>query len=438
MTGSGQVLAHGVGTRTDLPIPLYLALYGAGFAVLVSFAMLLVLWRRPKLGDDTAGRPLPEGLQRVLDASWFRLLLQAFALAVTGVITAAALFGPPESTRNVSPWALYITFWVGLVPVSLLLGPIWRVVNPLRLLHRLLSLITGPAPAADRLPNLGLWPGAVALLVFVWLELVYPERSAPSTVGLFLVVYSVVQLIAALWFGAGWFARGEAFEIYSALIGRLSPWGRREDGRLVLRNPLTNARTLHAEPGLAAVVVIVLGSTAFDGLTRTEYWQSGPGIANDTTSGTLGLIVMIGLVGLFYVLATRLTGRLGGQPAFEQPRQYAHTIIPIAVGYTIAHYFSLLALDGQLTYILASNPFGADGTDLFGTYSNSVDFTAVSTDTIAYVQVGAVVIGHVLGVILSHEQALRTSLRSRASDQLPLVAVMVMFTVFGLGLLFGF
>jgi hypothetical protein len=62
----------------------------------------------------------------------------------------------------------------------------------------------------------------------------------------------------------------------------------------------------------------------------------------------------------------------------------------------------------------------------------------VSADTIAYVQVGAVLVGHVLGVVLAHERALRSAPRARASDQLPLVCVMVLLTVGGLGLLFGF
>ena len=438
MSSADIVLAHGIGTRTDLPIPAWLALWGGAIAVLVSFAALLLFWRRPKLGENTAGRALPDGLQRLVDSPVFRRILQAVVLAVALVVTAAALIGPSETTANVAPWVVYITFWVGLVPASLLLGPVWRVVNPLRLLHRGLAQLTGPAPAAARLPQLGLWPAAAALAVFVWLELVYPERAQPSTVGTFLVLYGVVQLVASLWYGEGWFARGDGFEVYSSLIARMSPWGRREDGRLALRNPLTNARTLRTEPGLPAVVVVLLGSTTFDGLTRTEYWQTGPGAANDTLSGTLGLVAMVAVVGLFYWLAARTTGSLAGLPRSEQPREYAHTLIPIAIGYTVAHYFSLLLIDGQTTWILASNPFATEGTDLFGTYSNRIDFTAVSPDTIAYTQVGAVVLGHVLGVMLSHEQALRSGTRSRASDQLPLVLVMTVYTFFGLGLLFGF
>jgi hypothetical protein len=433
-----DALAHGVGSRTDLPIPIGLALYGAGAAILLSFVVLLLFWRQPKLDRPASGLALPPGVQRVLDSSGWRRGLQAVALTVAVLVTVVAVAGPDETSRNLAPWVLYVTFWVGLVPASLLLGPVWRTVNPLRLVHRGLRVLLPTAPGAGRLPRLGLWPATASLLVFLWLELVYPDRAEPTTVAVFLIGYAVVQVALALWFGEEWFAHGDGFEVYSSVVARLSPWGRRDDGRLALRNPLVNATVAPVDRGLAAVVVVLLGSTAFDGLSRTVFWQTGPGAANDSLSGTVGLAVMIALVGGLYVLGTRLSGRLAGQPEAIQPRRYAGTVIPIALGYTVAHYFSLLMLDGQTTWILASNPFAVPGFDLFGTYGNVVDLTAVSSDAIALVQVGAIVTGHVVGVTLAHERALLSARRARASDQLPLVIVMVLFTIGGLGLLFGF
>ena len=432
------VLAHGVGTRTDLPIPIGLALFGAGAAILFTFAILLLFWRTPRLGGADAGRPLPEGVQRVVDSTAVRSGLQAVVLAVAVFVVVVAFAGPDDTPHNLAPWVFYVTFWVGLVPASLLLGPVWRVVNPLRLLHRGLRLAVPRAPGAARLPALGLWPGAASLFMFLWLELVSPHRSDPAVVAWFLIGYAVVQLGLALWFGEGWFAAGDGFEVYSSLIARLSPWGRRDDGRLVFRNPMSGAISTPARPGLAGIVVVLLGATAFDGLSRTVFWQSGPGASNDALSGTLGMLTMIALVTGMYLVGTRLSGRLAGQPPGIQPGRYAATVIPIALGYTVAHYFSLFVLDGQTTWILASNPFGTPGTDLFGTYGNVVDLTLVSAAVIALVQVGAIITGHVVGVTLAHERALLSARRARASDQLPLVVVMVLFTFGGLGLLFGF
>ena len=433
----GDVLAHGVGSRTDLPVPLALALYGAGFAVLASFLALVLLWRTPRLHGDRAGRPLPGAVQSLVDSRATRGVLQAVVLLLTLLVVAVALVGPPSPNDNLAPYVVYVTLWVGLIPASLLLGPVWRVVNPLRTLHAGLARITGPAPAADRLPDVGYWPAAIALLVFVWLELVLPSRAEPRTIGVFLVLYGVVQLVAGLWFGAGWFARGDAFEVYSSLLGRMSPFGRRDDGRLVLRSPLDGVDGLRTERGLVAVVMVLVGSTAYDGLSRTQFWVEGPGRDSYLTAvpGTLGLAAMVSTAAVLYVGATALSGVITRDGVARQPGLFAHSIVPIVAGYAVAHYFSLLLLDGQATWILASNPFGQDGVDLFGTYGNAVDYAAVSPRTIANVQVGAIVLGHVLGVVLAHDRAVRTTPQRATSGQLPLVTVMVAFTVGGLSLL---
>ncbi len=95
----------------------------------------------------------------------------------------------------------------------------------------------------------------------------------------------------------------------------------------------------------------------------------------------------------------------------------------------------MLLLDGQATWILASNPFGVPGVDLFGTYGRAIDYTAVQPRTIALVQVGAIVLGHVLGVVVAHDRAVRELPRRATLGQVPLVLVMVAFTVGGLALL---
>ncbi len=432
-----SVLAHGVGSRVDLPVPLSLALWGAGVAVLVSFLALVLLWRRPRLRGDAAGHALPPVVQSVVDSRALRAVLQAVVLALTLLVVAVALFGPASANENLAPYVLYVTLWVGLIPASLLLGPVWRVVNPLRTLHAGLARLTGPAPSADRLPALGYWPAALTLLVFTWLELVLPGRAEPRTVGTFLVLYGVAQLVGGLWFGSGWFARGDGFEVYSSLLGRLSVFGRRDDGRLVVRSPLDGVDGLRSEPGLVAVVLVLVGSTGFDGVSRTQAWVEGPGrdAYLSVVPGTVGLLATIAVAAVLYVGATRLAGVVSGHRPGAQPGVFAHSIVPIAAGYAVAHYFSLLLIDGQATWILASNPFGQDGVDLFGTYGRAIDYTVIGGATIAAVQVGSIVLGHVVGVVLAHDRTVRTAPAHAVSGQLPLVSVMVAFTVGGLALL---
>jgi hypothetical protein len=331
-----------------------------------------------------------------------------------------------------------VTFWVGLVPASLLLGPVWRAVNPLRTLHAGLARLTGPAPGEGGLPRLGLWPATGFLLAYAWVELVFPDRAVPRTLAVMLVAYAVLQLVAALWYGPGWFARGDAFEAYSTLLGRLSPLGRRADGQWVLRNPLDGADATPLAPGLAAFVTTLVGTTAFDGVTRATWYQDRYAVSGSSVLvPTLVLLLSVLAVGALYLGATALAGRLTGTSG--APAQFAHSVVPIAAGYAVAHYFSLLLLEGQLTWILASNPFAADGVDVFGTYRNAVDLTAVSPETIAGVQISAIVLGHVLGVVLAHDRAVRLAghARQARTSQYPLLAVMVGLTVGGLGLLLG-
>lgn len=457
-------LAHAVGTRSDLPVDLYVVITAGALAVVVSFVALAALWRTPKLRGDAAGAPLPAGLQRVLESAPLLWALRLVALAVALFVTAVALFGPSEGSFNLAPYALYVTFWVGLIPASLLLGPVWRVVSPLRTLHRLLVPLTGPAPAAGRLGDVGLYPAAAGILAFTWLELVYPDRAVPQTVGVVIVLYAVVQLVAALWYGEEWFARGEAFEVWSTLLGRLSPWGRRTDGRLVVRNPLDGLDGTPVLPGTAAFTVVLIGSTGFDGVTRASWWQEAfPLSGADVLVPTLGLFGVIALVAALYYGATALAGRTSRTPG--APEVFAHSLVPIAAGYAVAHYFSLLVFEGQLTWILASNPFGLDGVDVFGTYRNEVDLNVVSPDTISAVQVTAIILGHVLGVVLAHDRAVKTATAALAApaapepggggvatkvrtapaaahttartSQYPLLVVMVAITVGGLALLLG-
>jgi hypothetical protein len=190
----GAVLAHGIGTRADLPVPTNLAIVGGGVAVLVSFLALAALWTTPRLRGDDAGRPLPRPVEAVVDSAVTTVVLRLLVLAAAVVVVAAGLLGSNDPPSNLAGYAFYITFWVGLVPASLLLGPVWQRVNPLRTLHAGLSRITGEAPAADRLPRLGYWPAAAALLVFAWLELAYPDRTDPRVVAGVIVVYAVLAI----------------------------------------------------------------------------------------------------------------------------------------------------------------------------------------------------------------------------------------------------
>lgn len=436
-----MILAHGLGGRSDLPVPLWVALYGGGMAVILSFALVVAFWPRPRFDRADPGVPLPGIVQRLSTAPAVRHLLAAAGLVGLALTLAVALLGAPDAGRNPAPTWMYVWFWVGLVPASLLLGPVWRSLNPLRSLAAAVARLSGTPWAGDRHhaypERWGHWPAVAGLAVFLWLELVYANASDPRVVAMFLVGYTFVHVTFGARFGPAWFERADAFEVYSTLIGRLSPWGRRDDGRLVLRDPFSGLAGTPGRPGLVTVVCLLLGSTLFDGLTRTRWWSEltdgTQGLAN-ALWGTAGLGLSAAAVLALYLLATGMTGDARPQPL---PRLFAHSLVPIAVGYTVAHYFSFLVFQGQAGYLLASDPF-ARGWDLFGTADGRIDYLLVTPDVIAVVQIAAIVTGHVIGVVAAHDRALSVFPgKGGRRRQYPLLAAMVTFTLTGITLLTG-
>ena len=137
-------IAHGMGGRTDLPLPLSHMIIGAAIALVVSFAALGMLWRTPKL-NRIDGPALPVAVTRVVDARATRWGLRAFGLVVFAWILMAAEFGK-DSELNPTAGAVYVLLWVAVPFASILLGPVWRLINPLRTIHAVLARLLGSAP----------------------------------------------------------------------------------------------------------------------------------------------------------------------------------------------------------------------------------------------------------------------------------------------------
>ncbi|TAK68972.1 MAG: hypothetical protein EPO13_09455 [Actinomycetota bacterium] len=437
------VPAHGIGGRQDLPIPFGLALTAAALAVTVSFVALAVLWHRPRY-RSMQGRDVPAWLATTLSSAALRTVLRLGGLLAVGYVALAAFVGP-DNARNPTAGAVYVLFWVGTLAIaSALFGPVWRALNPLRTLHlglaRLLRL--DPANGAFRLSDrVGCWPAALTLLAFLWLELAAPDRTSTVTLRVFLLGYGAVVLVGAIMFGSRWIDRADGFELYSTLLGRLSLLSRADDGRWVWRSPLASLSRTPAVAGLAGFVVVMLGSTAFDGFSNSPTWfawAQDQDISFEVLSAG-GLVVVIALMGLVYVAATTASGALGGGdvPLRRMPAQFAHSIVPIALGYVVAHYYSFLVLVGWQTLAYLSDPFGT-GANLWGTAGWTPPAELVDPTLVSTIMVVAVVAGHVGGVLAAHDRAIELFPRRRAIlGQVPLMVVMVGYTLVGLLLLFA-
>ena len=440
LTPTGDLLlAHGVSSRQDLPLPFTYALVGAVAALAVSFVALSVLWRESRLRGDAAGSPLPAG--EFLASTEVRWALRVLGLLLVGFTAFAAVAGP-DLANNPTAGFVYVLFWVGLVPASLLFGPVWSWLNPLRTIHAVLVAVLGQDrddPPFTMPDLLGYWPAALSLASFVWLELCAADRDSTGTLIAYFTVYAFVHVMAAVCFGEDWFARCDGFEVFSRLIGRLSFFGRRDDGRLVVRSPLANLDGVPKAPGLVAVLAVMLGSTAFDSVTSTPWWldrtyDSSLSPAELNSAALAGCILAVAAA---FCLAAVLAGVLSRQGPRGMGTEFAHSLVPIAMGYLIAHYFSLLIFAGQQAFINASDPL-ANGSDLFGLADRQVDFGVLSATAISVVQVVSIVTGHVLGVFAAHDRSVRVFPRREAIvGQLPMMVLMVCYTLGGLSLLFA-
>ena len=219
----------------------------------------------------------------------------------------------------------------------------------------------------------------------------------------------------------------------------MSAWGRR-DGVLLIRSPLANLDSTPALPGLVGVVAVLFGSTAFDSFKDSTDWVQF--VQGSTTSAyllnNLALLAFCVGVGAIFAAGTMLTGLGDDLQRKQLPDLFAHSVVPIVVGYVIAHYLSYLVEVGQLTLIQLSDPF-SNGSNLLGTGNLDVNYWLSYHPTLlANIKVLAVVAGHVLGVIAAHDRAIRIlPPRHQLTGQLPLLAAMIAFTVGGLYLLFA-
>jgi hypothetical protein len=449
-----QAHAHGLAGRADLPIPEWLFAWAAAVVLIVSFAGLAVLWRSPQLEEHNGVRLLPEGLSRALVNRGTEAFAAVFAVALLVLVVLSGLAGVQTPQDNFTPTFVYVVFWVGLVPVSIVFGDVFRAFNPWRATGRAVGFVTGRMTSRTqpliRYPEwLGRWPAAAGLLGFAWIELAHSSGAQPRTLAVAVLVYTAITLIAMACFGTeAWISRGEAFSVYFNLFSRLSPLTVK-DGRLALRRPLSGISTLEPLGGTVALLIVMIGNVMFDGASEGPPWVDiAPDIQNffvdlgfsigtalELTS-SVGILLALGVVTAIYAIGVNGVHAIDRRPTVTVARSFVHTLVPIAAVYALAHYFSLLAYNGQAIAFLSSDPLGK-GWDLFSTAGGTIDYGILGATAIWYVQVGVLVAGHVCGLVLSHDRALVLYGKAQAAttSQYWMLAVMVAFTTSGLFLL---
>ncbi len=443
--------AHGLVGRAYLPVPAWLFAWAAGAVLIVSFVALPRLWSSPRFEHVSERRLL--ALPALLDP-----LCGAIGVGLFALMVVCGIDGSQIPTANLAPTAVFVLFWVGIPVLSVVLGDVFRPFNPWRAAARGLAFATRRLwpprrLGGDPLPYpawLGRWPAVAGIIAFAWLELIFVGRDQPATLAVLAIGYALVQLVGMAFFGIErWSERGDAFGVAFNLFSRLSPLEYRDHA--VWRRPwLSGVVGVCALPGTVALLCVMIGTTSFDGFMNGPVWRAlAPPLERDITRLGLGgtaaleLTFTIGMAGcillcagLYWVGVKGMSSVSEDHPVRELASSFAHSLAPIAFGYLLAHYFSLLVTQGQATAFLISNPMGT-GANIFGTANTRIDYGLVSAALIWYVQVGALVGGHVSGLALAHDRALVTygDVEEAAESQRWMLVVMVTFTCLGLWLL---
>lgn len=425
--------SHGVGGQEDLLLPFWLTLAVSGTVIAASFAVLV---GRRSHRPERPPVALPPVLHQITGWRLWAVLWRVVGLIVT-TWTVVAAWGGPDDALNPTALVVYVVLWVLTVAVaSAVLGPVYPAVDPIRTLWVTLMRLTrldATRGLLGRLPErVGLWPAALGLVAFGWLELAAPANDSTVTLRAFFGVLWLIHLIGLTLYGTSWLDRGDPFTVTSRLYGHLAPIYRDSRGQLMAHAPWRRVEHMPVLPGLAGVTVTLLALTLWDGLSGF--------VGRGSWAATAGLIGTIGALALVYWMTTVVAMR--SHAATPEPRrlwiadQISVSLVPIALGYVIAHYWTFLVLGTQQALQRSSDPLGV-GDDLLGISDVPVSYALAQAGLVATIKVSAVVLGHVGGVVIAHRRAsalIRPEQLLRS--QLPLALLMLVITIGGLVLLF--
>ncbi|WP_299420447.1 hypothetical protein [uncultured Shimia sp.] len=377
----------------------------------------------------------------------------------TSLVSAAVLMwlvyvglnGSRDPLANPLPLTIWTVWWVGLVFVQGFVVDLWRWINPWTGPVWVLQSLMGRQSQFRLSPKIGHSLGVVSFLGFVAFLLADIAPSDPARLARAVAAYWLLHLIGNLLFGHRWALRAEGIGMVMQLYARLAPFGRSAQGRAFGFWGWQTVRRRVVSPGLALLCLLVLGSGSFDGVNETFWWLAQLGLNPLEFPGRSAVIwqTLVGLMAsnvlLVAIFAATLwlglrLGRVTHVSLATAFCLFAPTVLPIALGYHFAHYFTSFLVEAQYVRIALTDPWsrGQDFLGLGQIYVTTGFFNTQDSVRVLWLcQAGGVVIGHIVAVLLAHAVAVRHfgSARTALLSQVPLAIFMICYTFFGLWLL---
>lgn len=459
---SARASAHSFGQTYTLPVPVWLYLYGAAAALIVSFLVVgYFVTASPSRADSSAKGKLWRVPNEVV------AVLRSVSVALLLFTIAAGFVGNNHPYRNINMTLFWVLFCLGFTWFTALAGNWFAVLSPFRVLidgcEKLLHLRFGGRFVYPS--KLAYWPAVALYIVFIWLELF--GRSAPFSLSLTLSTYLLITVLGCFLIGKEcWFRYVEPFAVFLRVIARTAPFKVTQDETsgttcAQWRRPFSALIQQQSIPlSLLVFIVFILASTAFDGLHETALWigsfwknlylwvlipiyGDAPPVPFATIKQlylvyqTLALLLIPLFCLLVYLLAIALAKHCAHSSVSvgKLSCRFAFSLMPIALAYHVTHYFTLFQVQAVQLVRLVSDPF-ALGWDIFGTARLSL-VNVPDMNVVWHSQVGLILVGHIISVYLAHVQALQIfpDRRTALLSQLPMLVLMVGFTAAGLWIL---